>query len=230
MNEQGLDVGVSIFAETDFVVGNQPQLTAQPLPPLEIDDDLPDGKIELALPIYADWKTLNGLIETGLEQPVFHEGDDYRLEVAAAGLSYDPEGSVVASIETKVEPKGWIGWMLYYLHRVPRALGLDIGYLRIYEDHQIALSVRPVVSEDGRRILSKDARLMPQSRPLMETLAADYYELTEESPCGSTSKSMWFSTLTSGWSKRRECPGRKSANLRESSVTGALTSTWRYGP
>lgn len=181
VNEEGLDVGVSIFAETDVVVGDQPQLTAQPLPPLEIDDDLPDGKIELTLPIYANWKTLNGLIETGLERPVVHEGDDYSLEVAAAGLSYDPHGSVVASVKTKVEPKGWIGWILYYLHRVPRAFGLDIGYLRIYEDHQIALSVRPVVSEDGRRILFKDARLMPQSRQLMETLAADYYELTEES-------------------------------------------------
>lgn len=181
VNEQGLDIGVSVSAETDFVVGDQPRRTAQPLPPLEIDDDLPDGTIELTLPIYADWKTLNGLIETGLERPVVHEGEDYSLEIAAAGLSYEPEGSVVASIETKVEPKGWIGWFLYYIHRILRAFGLDIGYLRIYADHQIALSVRPKVSEDGRRIFFKDARLMPQSRPLMETLAADYYELTEES-------------------------------------------------
>lgn len=181
VNEEGLDVGVSIFADTDIVVGDQPPLTYQPLPPLEIDDDLPDGKIELALPIYADWKTLNGLIAAHLEKPVVHEGDDSLLEVTAVRLSYNhPEGSVVASVMTKVEPKGWIGWILYGIHRVLRAFGLDIGYLRIYEDRQIAISVRPVVSEDGRRIVFKDARLMPQSGQLMETLAADYYGLTEE--------------------------------------------------
>ena len=180
VNDEGLDFGVAIFAETNLVVGNQPQLTARPLPSLEIDDDLPDGEIELTLPIYADWKTLDGLIAAHLQKLVVCESEAYRMEFIAASLSYNPGESVVASVMTKVEPKGWIGWILYYIQRVLSAIGLDIGYLEIYKDHQIAISVRPEVSEDGTRIVFKDASLMPQSTHLMGTLPAHYYGLNEE--------------------------------------------------
>ncbi len=181
LNEEGLAFGVSVFAETDFVIGDEPRQTLEPLPPLEIDDDLPDGSIELALPIFVDWNTANGLIAAHLEKPLVHEGDDSSLEVTAARLSSGAGESVVATVMAKVEPKGWIGWILYYVHRFLSVIGLDTGYLAIYMDHEIGISVRPVVSEDGRRITFRDARLMPQSAHLLKTLAADYYGLTDES-------------------------------------------------
>ena len=181
VNEEGLVFGVSVFAETDFVIGNEPRQTPQPLPPLEIDDDLPDGSIELALPIFVDWNTANGLIAAHLEKPLVHVGDDSHLEVTAARLSSGSGESVVATVMAKVEPKGWIGWILYFIHRFLSGMCLDTEYLAIYMDHEIGISVRPVVSEDGRRILFRDARLMPQSAHLLETLAADYYGLNDES-------------------------------------------------
>ena len=181
VNEAGLDFGVSLFAETSFVVGDEPRLTTQQLPPLEIDDNLPDGEIELALPIYTAWNTLDDLIAAHLEKPVIHEGDDYRATVTGARLSNGPEDSVIAFVMAKVKPKGWIGWIFYFIHRISSAIGLDTEYLRIYTDHKIAVSARPVVSEDGRRIVFKDAGLMPQSAYLMKTLAAKRIRLTEES-------------------------------------------------
>ena len=181
VNEAGLDFGVSLAAETSFVVGNEPRPTIQPLPPLEIDDNLPVGEIELALPIYTAWNTLDGLIAAHFEKPVVYEGDDYRLEVAATRLSNGPEDSVIAFVMAKLKPKGWIGWIFYFIQQVLSCFGLDTEYLRIYADHQIAVSARPEVSEDGRRIVFKDAGLMPESTHLMETLAADYYGLTGES-------------------------------------------------
>ena len=215
-DERGFDFGVSIFAETDLVMGKEPQPTSQPLPPLEIDDNLPDGNIELALPIFVDWKTVNSLIAAGLEKPFVHEGGCYRLEVTEATLLYSPEesvvasmtnledafvaslnttpaesvvaslkanpaGSVVASLMAKVEPDGWIGWILYYIHRCLSAIGLGFDFLSMYGDYQVVISVRPAASEDGRHIVFKDAELMPQSAYLLDTLAAWYYGLTAES-------------------------------------------------
>ena len=217
VNEAGFDIGISVFAETDLVIGNEPKPTPRPLPPLEFDYDLPDGKIELDLPVFVDWKTANGLIAARLEEPVLYEGDYARLQITEAGLSHgpgesavasskanpgesavaslkaNPEESAVASLKANPEesvlvsavvtagPKGFIGWVLYIIQRVLRALGLHADYFGNYGEHRIAISVRPEVSEDGRRIAFRDARLMPESAYLMETLAADYYGLTAES-------------------------------------------------
>lgn len=181
LNEDGLYFGVSVFAETDLVIGNKPTRTAQPLPPLEIDDDLPDGNIELALPIFVDWKTANGLIAAHLEEPFVYVSDYSRLEVTSASLSSGSGESLVATVMAKVEPKGWIGWILYYIQRFLGAIGLDTEYMSIYVDREIAVSAKPVLLEDGRHIAIRDARLMPRSAHLLETLAADYYGLTEES-------------------------------------------------
>ncbi len=182
LNEDGLGFGVSVFAKTDLVIGNKPPPSVQPLPPLEIDDDLPEGNIiELALPIFVDWKTANDLIAAHLEEPFVHVSDYSRLVVTSARLSSDSGESLVATVMAKVEPKGWIGWILYYIQRFLGAIGLDTEYMSIYVDHEIAVSAKPVLSEDGRHIALRDARLMPRSAHLRETLAADYYGLTEES-------------------------------------------------
>ncbi len=217
VNETGFDIGISVFAETDLVIGNEPKPAPRPLPPLEFDYDLPDGKIELDLPVFVDWKTANGLIAARLEEPVLYEGDYARLQIAEARLSHgpgesavaalkanpgesavaalkaNPEESAVASLKANPEesvlvsavvtagPKGFIGWVLYIIQRVLRALGLHADYFGNYGEHRIAISVRPEVSEDGRRIAFRDARLLPESAYLMETLAADYYGLTAES-------------------------------------------------
>ena len=193
VNEAGFDIGISVFAETDLVIGNEPKPAPRPLPPLEFDYDLPDGKIELDLPVFVDWKTANSLIAARLEEPVLYEGDYARLQITEAGLSHGPGESAVASSKANPEesvlvsavvtagPKGFIGWVLYIIQRVLRALGLHADYFGNYGEHRIAISVRPEVSEDGRRIAFRDARLMPESAYLMETLAADYYGLTAES-------------------------------------------------
>lgn len=193
VNEAGCDIGISVFAETDLVIGNEPKPAPRPLPPLEFDYDLPDGKIELDLPVFVDWKTANGLIAARLEEPVLYEGDYARLQIAEAGLSHGPGESAVAELKANpgesvlvsavvtAGPKGFIGWVLYIIQRVLRALGLHADYFGNYGEHRIAISVRPEVSEDGRRIAFRDARLMPESAYLMETLAADYYGLTAES-------------------------------------------------
>ena len=217
VNEAGFDIGISVFAETDLVIGNEPKPAPRPLPPLEFDYDLPDGKIELDLPVFVDWKTANSLIAARLEEPVLYEGDYARLQITEAGLSHgpgesalaslkanpgesavaalkaNPEESAVASLKANPKesvlvsavvtagPKGFIGWVLYIIQRVLRALGLHADYFGNYGEHRIAISVRPEVSEDGRRIAFRDARLMPASAYLMETLAADYYGLTAES-------------------------------------------------
>lgn len=180
MTEAGINLGVSVFAETDFVIGDEPQLTVQSLPPLEIVNELPDGRIELALPIYADWKTVNGLIATGLEEPILHEERYARLRITDAELSTGPEQSVLVSAVVVAEPRGWIGWILYFIQRVLSAACVHTDYFGNYGEHVVEMSVRPVVSEDGRSVVLKNARLMPRSSHLMETFAANYYGLTDE--------------------------------------------------
>ena len=180
MTEAGIDFGVLVFAETDFVIGDEPRLTAQPLPPLEIAADLPGGRIELALPVYADWKAVNGLVAAGLEEPVLQEARFARVKVTEAALSSGPDGSVLVSAVATALPKGFIGWILYIVQRVLGFFGLDTGYFGNYGEHVVEMSVRPEVSEDGRRVMLKDARLLPGSDYLKETLAADYYGLTDE--------------------------------------------------
>ena len=178
--EAGIDFGISVFGETDLVFGDEPQRTGQALPPLEIVEDLPDGRIELALPVYADWKTVNGLIATGLEKQEMYETSYSRLKVTDAELSSGPGESVLVSAAIVAEPKGFIGWILYFIQRVLGFVGIDTNFFGNYGRHLVEMSVRPEVSEDGRRVFLKNARLMPRSSHLMETLAVSYYGLTVE--------------------------------------------------
>ena len=176
--EAGIDFGVSVFGETDLVFGDEPQRTGQSLPPLEIVEDLPDGRIELALPVYADWNTVNVLIATGLEKQEMYETSYSRLKVTDAELSSGPGESVLVSAAIVAEPKGFIGWILYFIQRVLGFVGIDTNFFGNYGKHVVEMSVRPEMSEDGRRVFLRNARLMPRSGHLMETLAASYYGLT----------------------------------------------------
>ena len=177
INDDSINFRISVGVETNIRFGDKPHLTQKELPPLEISDELPEGKIELALPIFSDWATLNGLIADSLvKNPVVYEGLAFTNIKLAAG----PEKSILVSADISAEPTGWVGSMLQNIQDGLQALGLSLSLIEVLKDQPVEMSVKPVVSEEGRSVVLRNAKLGPESSKLVKTLAGTYSWLTDK--------------------------------------------------
>ena len=181
-NNAGVDFGISVVAETKISFGDEPpRLHQEELPPLEILDELPKGKIELALPIFSGWETLNGLIADSLaKNPVVHEGSSGRLALTNVQLAARPDESVLVSAAISVEPTGWTGRVLHRIQNGLQVVGLPFNLIEVLDNQLVEMSVKPIVSENGRVVVLKNAKLMPRSSELVKTVADTYSWLTNE--------------------------------------------------
>ena len=185
INNDGVDFGISVVAETK-VIFEPPSTQEEPpsqeeLPSLKILDELPEGKIELALPIFSDWETLNGLIADSLaKNPIVSEGSSGRLTLNSVRLAVRPEESILVSATISVEPTGWRGRMLHSIQDGLQAVGLPSSLIKVLNNQIVEMSVKPDVSAGGRSVVLKNAKLMPRSSGLVKTLAGTYSWLTDE--------------------------------------------------
>lgn len=180
INDDGIDFGISVVAKTSISFGDeQPSSTPQELPPLEISDKLSGRKTEteLALAIFPDWETLNGLIADSLARnPVVYERSSGRLALTDVKLTDGPKKSILVSAAISVEPTGWIG-------RIRQSIqdGLQaVGFIEVLDNQIVRISVKPEVSVDGRSIVLKNAKLRRDSSDLVKALAGTYSWLTNE--------------------------------------------------
>ena len=185
INDNSVDFGISVSAETNLVLEPPPIQEELPdqgeLPSLEILDELPKEKIELALPIFSDWETLNDLMTDSLaKNPVGYEGSSGSLTFTNIEFEARPEESVLISAVISVEPTERIGRMLHSIRDGLRAVGLPFRWLAVEQNQTVKMSVKPAVSEDGKSIVLKNAKLMPDSSDLVKTLAGTYSWLTDE--------------------------------------------------
>ncbi len=180
INNDGVDFRIFAAAETNIRFGDEPRLTREELPQLQLLDEPPEGKIELALPIFSDWETLNGLIVDSLaKNPVVHEGNSARLTLTSIRLAPGPEESVMVSATIPVEPTGWTGRMLHRIQDGLQAVGLTVSLIEVWDNQIVEMSVKPILSEEGR-IALESVKLVPSSSNLVKTLAATYSWLTDE--------------------------------------------------
>ena len=174
-NDDGIAFGISVGAETETSFGDEPPSpTPKELPPLQVLDELPKGKIELALQtISSGWETLNGLIGNSLENnSIGYEGSSGRLTLTDIKLAAKPEESVESLLVTTtilVEPSGWPGRALRYF-----------DLTEVLDKQTIKMSAEPVVSEDGRSVGLENAQLLQSSSELVNTVADSYSWLTDE--------------------------------------------------
>lgn len=182
INADGIDFGISVVAETNISFGDEPpSLVPEELPQLQILDELPKGKIELALPIFSNWETLNGIVAENLaKNPVISEGSSGRLTLSSIRLAAAPEESVLVSAALSVEPTGWTGRVLHRIQNGLQAVGLPFSLIEVLDNQLVEMSVKPIVSENGRVVVLKNAKLMPRSSDLVKTVADTYTWLTDE--------------------------------------------------
>ena len=182
IKDDGVNFRISVTVKTEINFGDKPPSpTQKELPPLEISDKLPEGKIELALPVFSDWETLNGLIADSLaKNPVVHEGSSGLLALTNVKLAAVPEESVLVSAAISAKPTEWVGRMLRSIQDGLQAVGLHFSLIKVLDNQIVEISVKPTISKNGKSIVLKSAKLMPDSSDLVKTLAGTYSWLTDE--------------------------------------------------
>ena len=152
ISDSGIDLVLFLSGTTTIVVGegvveNPPT----PLPPLQIIDLPARGRITLAVPVFSEWATLNGLLDDTLQAKplVIEDGADRRTTVNELMVSHDDGGNI--SLDVSIES------------RTPATKGPSAWSDQI----TVRTTFRPVPGPTGH-----DLQITSRSSLLMEVLSA----------------------------------------------------------
>ena len=182
INDDGVKFKILVHTKTNLILGDKPHTQEKGLPQLKMLDKDPErGKIELSLPIFSDWDTLNALIVDSLNKhPVSYNESYAILKLSQFKLKAVPNELALVSAVISIEPTGIIKRMLLYFEEILQKIGWTVSLINIKKNEEFEITVKPIVSEDGTRVVLKNAKLTQDSSKTVEILARTYSELTNE--------------------------------------------------
>ena len=171
IDDEGVGFEVFVAGRTAVVMGEEPtRYAAGDLPELHISEERSEGEIELAVPVFAEWETLDSAIANRVRaRPVVYEGRSGVLTVHEISVSGGEDGALLVSATVSLEPTGWIDRVLSFF-----------GLTESLKGQVVEMSARPALSEDGRSVRLDGVDMTVSSSELLEAVSRTYSWLTDQ--------------------------------------------------
>ena len=171
IDDEGVGFEVFVAGRTAVVMGEEPaRHAASDLPELHISEERSEGEIELAVPVFAEWETLDSAIANRVRaRPVVYEGRSGVLTVHEISVSGGEDGALLVSATVSLEPTGWIDRVLSFF-----------GLTESLKGQVVEMSARPALSEDGRSVRLDGVDMTVSSSELLEAVSRTYSWLTDQ--------------------------------------------------